>query len=91
MRLRDLRFYSVANAKKDFTRILKELKDGDVVITKNGKPFAVMVDFSKYVRIMDFLFKTYELYLMDLGENGFPEIGDLENILIDIDQAGGGF
>ncbi|HDM70772.1 MAG TPA: type II toxin-antitoxin system Phd/YefM family antitoxin [Thermotogales bacterium] len=89
LKLRDLKFYSVANAKRDFTKILKETKDEDIVITRNGKPFAVMISFPKYVKMMDFLSRTFELYLMDVGEEGFPEIHDLEKILIDIDQAGG--
>ena len=86
LKLRDLRFYSVANAKRDFTKILKELNDGDIIITKNGKPVAVMIDFSKYVKMMDFLSQTYELYLMDVGEKGLPEIGDFEKMLIDIEK-----
>ncbi len=78
-----LRFYSVAEAKAELSKVLSSLKENDVVVTKNGVPVGAVVDYDKYVKMIDFLEKIKDLYLLDIGRS---EIRDpLENILNDTD------
>jgi prevent-host-death family protein len=78
-----LKFYSVAEAKAELSRVLSSLKENDVVVTKNGVPIAAVVEYEKYVKMVDFLEKIKDLYLLDIGRS---EISDpLENILKDND------
>lgn len=79
----DLKFYSVADAKKYFTKVVKEAEDSDLVITRNGKPSVVMMDYSKYVKLTDFISHVYELYLVDVGEDEFPILKDIKNLIIE--------
>ncbi len=78
-----LKFYSVAEAKAELSRVLSSLKENDVVVTKNGVPIAAVVEYEKYVKMVDFLEKIKDLYLLDIGRS---EMSDpLENILNDND------
>jgi prevent-host-death family protein len=73
-RLSDLEFYTLADAKREFSEVIQKAKEQEIVITKNGKPAAMIVDFRRYVKIMDFLSEVYDLFLMDIGlcAPGFP-------------------
>jgi len=68
-----LEFYTLADAKKEFSEVIQKAKEQEIVITKNGKPAAI-VDFRRYVKVMDFLSEVYDLFLMDIGLSapGFP-------------------
>ncbi|HNR62949.1 MAG TPA: type II toxin-antitoxin system prevent-host-death family antitoxin [Thermotogota bacterium] len=73
-KLSDLEFYTLADAKKEFSEVIQKAKEQEIVITKNGKPAAMIVDFRRYVKVMDFLSEVYDLFLMDIGISapGFP-------------------
>ncbi len=78
-----LKFYSVAEAKAELSRVLSSLKENDVVVTKNGVPIAAVVEYDKYVKMIDFLEKIKDLYLLDIGRSDIRD--PLENILNDND------
>ncbi len=67
--LEELKFYSVAEAKAELSKLISTLKNGDAVITKNGIPVASVMDYKKYVKMMDFLEKVKDLYLLDVGSS----------------------
>ncbi|MDI3471859.1 MAG: hypothetical protein PWQ20_290 [Thermotogaceae bacterium] len=83
LKISDLEFYSLAEAKKNFAKVVKKSETNDVVITRNGKPSVVMVNYSKYVKLMDFISNVYELYLIDVGEKEFPLIKDIKKIIFE--------
>ncbi len=43
--------YAVAEAKKSFSRLLREAQTQPVVITRHGKPEAVMMSYTEYNRL----------------------------------------
>lgn len=83
MKISDLEFYSIADAKKNFAKVVKKAESIDVVITRNGKPSVVMVDYLKYVKLIDFISHVYELYLIDVGEEEFPILKDIKKIILE--------
>ena len=70
MKLEKLKFKSLADAKAKFSKVIESVKEGEVIITKNGVPRAVIMDYEKYVKIMDYIDQTRDLYLMDCGNPG---------------------
>ncbi len=79
--LERLHFYSVAEAKAELSKVISALKDGDAVITKNGIPAAAVISYDKYVKMMDFLEKVKDLYLLDMGNATIED--PINNILKD--------
>ncbi len=76
-----LNFYSVAEAKTELSKLISQLSDSDAVITKNGIPVASVMKYDRYVKMVDFLEKVKDIYLLDIGSSG---IGNpIENILED--------
>ena len=71
--LGELRFYSVAEAKTKLSKLISTLEKGDAVITKNGIPVAAVVDYERYVKMMDFLERTKDLYLLDVGASNVED------------------
>ncbi len=65
--LNKLKFYSVAETKAELSKVVSELKDHDTVITKNGVPEAALLNYDRYVKIMDFLEQVADLYTLDVG------------------------
>ncbi|AJC73163.1 MAG: type II toxin-antitoxin system Phd/YefM family antitoxin [Pseudothermotoga sp.] len=63
-----LEFFSLADAKAKLSEVLKRVQQKDVVITKNGVPAAVLIDYERYRKIMNFLDQVYDLYLLDVGD-----------------------
>lgn len=63
-----LEFFSLADAKAKLSEVLKRAQQKDVVITKNGVPAAVLIDYERYRKIMNFLDQVYDLYLLDVGD-----------------------
>ncbi|MEN3042060.1 MAG: type II toxin-antitoxin system Phd/YefM family antitoxin [Fervidobacterium sp.] len=61
-------FYSLADAKAKFSKVIEDSEEIDIVITKNGRPVSVIVNYDKYNRILDFIDKVWELYLLDVGD-----------------------
>lgn len=80
-----MEFYSIAEAKKEFSEVIQKSKEQEIVITKNGKPVAMIVDFRRFGRIMDFISEVFELYLMDVGmtdSQGSFERHEIEELFI---------
>lgn len=67
--LNKLKFYSVAESKAELSKLLLEAKIQDIVITKNGIPRATVMDYERYVKIMDFLEQVKDIYMLDVGES----------------------
>jgi|UniRef100_A0A7V3RFI6 prevent-host-death family protein len=65
--LEKLKFYSVAEAKAELSKLLSEAKNQDVIITKNGIPEAAVLKYERYVKIMDFLEQVKDIYMLDVG------------------------
>jgi len=42
---------SIAEAKSDFSKMLKRAQEGPVIITRRGKPDAVILPFDEYERL----------------------------------------
>jgi len=61
-------FYSLAEAKAKFSKVVDDALSKDIIITRNGKPAVVIISYEKYTKIMDFVDKVWELYLLDLGD-----------------------
>ena len=75
MDIERLKFRSLADAKAKFSQVVEEAKEGDVVVTKNGVPAVVVMDYGKYVKIMKFLDEVRDVYLLDIGD---PSIKDVD-------------
>ncbi|PLV59988.1 type II toxin-antitoxin system Phd/YefM family antitoxin [Thermotoga sp. KOL6] len=67
MNLNDLLFYSLAEAKAKFSQVVEEAKKKDVVVTKNGVPAVVIIEYDKYRKLMEFLEEILDSYLLDIG------------------------
>ncbi|WP_448375699.1 type II toxin-antitoxin system Phd/YefM family antitoxin [Fervidobacterium sp.] len=61
-------FHSLAEAKAKFSQVVEEALSKDIIVTKNGKPVATVMSFEKYSKILDFIDRVWELYLLDLGD-----------------------
>ncbi|BBJ27669.1 type II toxin-antitoxin system Phd/YefM family antitoxin [Athalassotoga saccharophila] len=70
--LNKLKFYNVADAKAGLSKLISEAKNQDVVITKNGVPEVSVINYERYVKIMDFLEQVKDIYTLDVG-SGAPE------------------
>lgn len=81
MKLERLKFSSLADAKAKFSRVVEEAKNGEIVVTKNGVPAVVVMDYDRYVRIMKFLDEVRDLYLLDTGD-----LGILKSVEIDFED-----
>jgi len=88
LRLHELKFYSIADAKAHFSQVVDESHSTDVIITKNGVPVAVVIDYEKYVAVNKFIEQTRDLYLMDAGEEAVRL--KFEDILVQLDKNSGG-
>ncbi len=81
MKLERLKFSSLADAKAKFSKVVEEAKNGEIVVTKNGVPAVVIMDYERYVKIMSFIDEVRDLYLMDVGD-----LGVLKEIEIDFED-----
>ncbi len=68
MDIEKIKFSNLADAKAKFSKIVEEAKEKDIIVTKNGVPAVVIVDFEKYTKIMKFLDEARDLYLLDFGD-----------------------
>jgi len=64
----ELEFFNLADAKAKFSEVLKKARQKDIVVTKNGVPAAVVMDYERYRKIMNFLEQVYDLYLLEIGD-----------------------
>ena len=74
MDIERLKFRSLADAKAKFSQVVEEAKEGDVVVTKNGVPAVVVMDYGKYVKIMKFLDEVRDVYLLDIGDPSIKSV-----------------
>ncbi|MFN3691367.1 MAG: type II toxin-antitoxin system Phd/YefM family antitoxin [Fervidobacterium sp.] len=63
-----LKFYSLADAKAKFSKVVDDSRSFDIVVTKNGEPACVVINYEKYAKLMDFIERVWELYLLDVGD-----------------------
>ncbi len=68
-RFSEIDFYSLADAKKKFSTVINESANREIIVTKNGKPVSVVMDYSRYMRLMDFLAKVKDLYLLEMSDD----------------------
>jgi prevent-host-death family protein len=73
-------FYSVADAKAKFSKVIEDSISEDIVITKNGKPVSVVMNYNTYSKIFEFLDKVWDLYLLDIGDPSLFKQLKLEDI-----------
>ncbi|MFN3329046.1 MAG: type II toxin-antitoxin system Phd/YefM family antitoxin, partial [Fervidobacterium pennivorans] len=45
-------FYSLAEAKAKFSKVVDDALSKDIIITRNGKPAVVIISYEKYTKIM---------------------------------------
>jgi|GEM_PF-453187 len=67
-RIEDLRFYTLADAKAKFSQVVEEAATTDIVVTKNGIPAVVVVDYSRYLEMSRFLEDVHDVFLLDVGD-----------------------
>jgi prevent-host-death family protein len=79
-------FFNLAEAKAKFSKVIEETKNHDVVITKNGLPSSVIINYEKYIKILNFLDKVWELYLLDVGDPSLFGKLDIEDIFNEKDD-----
>jgi len=65
--LKKVEFYSLADAKARFSKVVDEARTKDVVVTRNGVPAVVIVDYEKYKKLVEFLEEILDAYLLDIG------------------------
>ncbi len=80
MKIENITFKSLADAKAKFSKVVEDSKEKDIVITKNGVPAAVLISYEKYTKIMKFIDEVRDIYLLDIGDPS------LKNIEIDFDK-----
>ncbi len=67
-RIEDLRFYTLADAKAKFSQVVEEATTTDIVVTKNGIPAVVVVDYTRYLKMIRFLEDVHDVFLLDVGD-----------------------
>jgi len=83
-KLHELSFYSLAEAKAHFSKVVDDCEKADIIITKNGLPKAVMMDYDKYVLLSRFLERVYDLYLMDAGDEAMDV--QIKDLIVQVDD-----
>ncbi|MEJ5257817.1 MAG: type II toxin-antitoxin system Phd/YefM family antitoxin [Fervidobacterium sp.] len=73
-------FLSLAEAKAKFSKVVDDSLNFDIIVTKNGKPTSVVISFDKYKKIMEFMERVWDLYLLDLGDPSLFKDLKLEEI-----------
>jgi len=66
--IHDVRIYSLAEAKARFSRVVEEAQSEDVVITRNGSPVVVIIDYEKYEKLSRFVEEVHDVFLLDIGD-----------------------
>ncbi len=85
---RELEFFSVAQAKANLSHILSLTKSKDIVITKNGQPEAVLINYERFKRMNKFMDDLYELYLLEVGDpSQFGKVNQDDMIQEDVEEV----
>ncbi|POZ88126.1 MULTISPECIES: type II toxin-antitoxin system Phd/YefM family antitoxin [Petrotoga] len=66
MYLKDLTFYSLAEAKAKLSQVVDEVENKDIVITKNGVPKVILLDYDKFVKLMEFVDEVRDISLFEV-------------------------
>ncbi|ONN26954.1 prevent-host-death protein [Thermosipho affectus] len=61
-------YYNLAEAKAKFSKVVEESTNNNVIITKNGKPVSVIINYEKFEKLLTFLENIWELYLLEVGD-----------------------
>ncbi len=81
-------FYSLAQAKAKLSEVVKKARKSDVLITKNGTPCVVIIDYQKYKKMSKLIDDLYDLYLLEIGDpSRFGEIDKQQLIEEDIEEV----
>lgn len=83
-RLHELSFYSLAEAKAHFSKVVDDCEKADIIITKNGLPKTVIMDYRKYVLLNKFLERVHDLYMMDAGDEAMNV--KIEDLIVQVDD-----
>jgi len=83
-RLHELSFFSLAEAKTHFSKVVDDCEKADIIITKNGLPKAVVMDYDKYVLLNRFLERVHDLYLMDAGDEAMDV--EIKDLIVEVDD-----
>lgn len=83
MNLDDINFYSVANAKAKFSEVIEKSKKTDIIITKNGKPEAIIINYEKYNNISKFIEEIKDLSFLEIDD--LDEYKNLKKFFKDFD------
>ncbi len=78
-------FYPVAEAKAKLSEVIDETKDKHVIITRNGKPTVVIINYEQYEKMMEFIEKVWDLYLLEIGDPSVFKDLKLEDLFDDED------
>lgn len=81
--------FTIAEAKKEFSRILRETKEGPVVITRRGEPEAVVLAYADYEALRRL--QAYQQILglsRELRETGLPAAELYEASRRDLESRG---
>ncbi len=78
-------FYPVAEAKAKFSEVLDESEEKHVIVTKNGKPAVVIISYQQYEKMMEFIEKVWDLYLLEIGDPSVFKDLKLEDLFDDED------
>ncbi|RAO98423.1 prevent-host-death protein [Petrotoga sp. 9PW.55.5.1] len=70
MDLKDYSFYSLADAKARFSQVVDEIEEENknIIITKNGVPKAVMMNYEKFIKLIDFIDEIRDLSLFEIED-----------------------
>ncbi len=76
-------FFSLAEAKAKFSSIIEQSKEKDLIITKNGKPEAVIMNYEKFKRLIDFVEEVKDISLLEINE--LEEYKEIKNFFKNYD------
>lgn len=81
-------FYSLAQAKAKLSEVVKKTLQNDVLITKNGTPCAVLMNYERYKRMTKLLDDLYDLYLLEIGDpSKFSQLNQGQLLDEDIEEV----
>ncbi len=75
MKIENLAFKSLADAKAKFSKVVEESRSRDIIVTKNGVPAVVIMNYERYAKLMKFIDEVRDLYLLDVGD---PSVKNVE-------------
>lgn len=81
-------FYSLAEAKAKLSEVVKKARQSDVLITKNGTPCVVLMNYERYKKMTKLLDDLYDLYLLEIGDpSRFGQIDQQQLLEEDVEEV----